>query len=299
MKRVVSVSIGSSKRDHAVEVDLLGERLRIERVGTDGSMERAISLIKELDGKVDAFGMGGIDLYLIAGRRRYVIRDAKRLAGAARVTPILDGSGLKGTLERRTVQQLAEDGFPFKGKKVLVVCALDRFGLAEALTEAGCETVFGDFMFGLGLPFPLRSLAALHFAASLIAPVVVQLPFQWLYPTGKTQESDHPKWTGWYDWADIVAGDFLFIRKHMPARLDGKVILTNTTTAADVAELKKRGVKTLITTTPELSGRSFGTNVMEAVLVALSGRPASEVGAAEYHELLDRVGFRPRVTEFA
>ena len=59
MKRAVSVSIGSSKRDKAVEVNLLGEQVRIERIGTDGDMEKAALLFKELDGKVDAFGLGG------------------------------------------------------------------------------------------------------------------------------------------------------------------------------------------------------------------------------------------------
>src|SRR5690606_16160319 len=64
MKRVVSVSIGSSERDHVAEVELLGQRVRVERIGTDGDVERAIRLIAELDGQVDAFGMGGIDLYV-------------------------------------------------------------------------------------------------------------------------------------------------------------------------------------------------------------------------------------------
>ena len=38
MKRAVSISLGSSKRNKAVEVDLLGERVSIERIGTDGDM---------------------------------------------------------------------------------------------------------------------------------------------------------------------------------------------------------------------------------------------------------------------
>lgn len=299
MKRIVSVSIGSSKRDHAVEIEVLGERVRIERIGTDGSMEKAIALIKELDGKVDAFGMGGIDLYLVAGRRRYIIRDARKLAEAAKITPIVDGSGLKNTLERRTVQELLAGGFPFKGKKVFVVCALDRFGLAESLFDAGAEVVMGDFMFALGLPLALRRLSSLHLAAALIAPVAVQLPFQWLYPTGSSQEQDNPKWGRWYEWADIVAGDFLFIKKAMPKAMRGKVILTNTTTREDVEDLRRRGVATLITTTPELEGRSFGTNVMEALLVALSGKPLAEITPADYHALLDRLGFQPRITQLA
>ena len=35
MKRAVSISIGSSKRNKAVEVTLLGEKVSIERIGTE------------------------------------------------------------------------------------------------------------------------------------------------------------------------------------------------------------------------------------------------------------------------
>ncbi len=65
MKRAVSISIGSSKRDKAVEITLLGERVRIERIGTDGDMKKAAALYTEMDGKVDAFGVGGADLGLL------------------------------------------------------------------------------------------------------------------------------------------------------------------------------------------------------------------------------------------
>ena len=49
MKRAVSVSLGSSKRDKAVEVELFGEQVSIERIGSDGDMEKAAQLFKELD----------------------------------------------------------------------------------------------------------------------------------------------------------------------------------------------------------------------------------------------------------
>ena len=39
MKRAVSISICLSKRDKAVEVTMLGEKVSIERLGTDGDME--------------------------------------------------------------------------------------------------------------------------------------------------------------------------------------------------------------------------------------------------------------------
>ncbi|HHV56747.1 MAG TPA: quinate 5-dehydrogenase [Firmicutes bacterium] len=298
MKHVVSVSLGSSKRNHKVEAEFLGEKFLIERIGTDGDMEKAIALLKELDGKVDAFGMGGIDLYLVAGERRYAIRDAQRLARAAAKTPIVDGSGLKNTLERRVIRYLATSGrIPLAGKKALLVSGVDRWGMAEGLTQAGCRVTIGDLMFGLGIPVPLKSLTQLKVAAALVAPILVRLPFEMLYPTGKKQEEIKPRFSHYYLSNDIIAGDFLFIKRHLPPELPGKVIITNTVTSADVEDLKRRGVRTLVTTTPELNGRSFGTNVMEGVLVSLATKPWQKLGPADYEELLDRLDLKPRIED--
>jgi len=295
LKRVVSISLGSEKRDHKVETTILGENFIIERKGTNGDIDKAIEHIKELDGKIDAFGMGGIDLYIVVGNRRYMLKDAKRIREAARLTPMVDGSGLKNTLERKVIEYLAENRhIDFSGKKVLLVSGADRFGMAEALEQAGARVTYGDLIFGLGLPFPLRSLQALERAAKVMGPIVSRLPFELIYPTGKKQEVTVDKFSRFYQEADIIAGDFLFIRRYLPQSLEKKIIITNTVTNEDIELLRTKGVSTLITTTPELNGRSFGTNVMEAVLVALvSGE--KELTASEYQYLLDKVGFVPRI----
>jgi len=293
-KRVVSVSLGSSRRDSVAEVELLGERVVLERRGTDGDLERAVALIRELDGQVDAIGLGGIDLYLVAGGRRYVIKDAKRLKEAARKTPVVDGSGLKHTLERRAVGELAPL-IDWKNTKVLLPSAVDRFGLAEALWEAGAKVLYGDFIFALGLPIPLYRLSLLQKLAYLLLPVLTQLPFRLLYPTGEAQEKQVLDWrTRYYAWADLVAGDWHYIRRYMPEDMRGKTVLTNTTTEEDLAFLRARGVRRLITTTPRLKGQSFGTNVMEALLVALAGR---ELAEADYLRYIDLLGLKPQVLD--
>ena len=298
MKRVVSVSIGSSKRNASAEVELLGEKFVLERVGTDGSFEKAIELIKQYDAdpEVAAIGLGGIDLYLYAAGRRYTIRDALKLAGAAKQTPVVDGSGLKHTLERKVVADL-DPVIGWKGRKVVMTSAVDRFGMAEALWEHGAEMVFGDLIFGLGLPVPIRTLRGLRLLARMLLPVFTKLPFTWLYPTGEKQEKQIQDWRGkYYDWADVVAGDFLYIKRFMPDRIPGKIILTNTTTSADVEMLRERGAAMLVTTTPRLNGRSFGTNVMEALFVALAGKfPLSE---QDYLEYINKLGLGPNITRF-
>lgn len=296
MKHVVSVSIGSSKRNHKIETQIQGEKFIIERIGTDGSTQKAIEIIQELDGEVSAFGMGGIDLYLWAGSKRYIIKDALPIAKAAKKSPIVDGSGLKNTLERKVIDYLVREKIiDFKDKKVLLVSALDRFGMAESLDKAGADVAFGDLIFALGIPIPVRSLKSLDIIARILAPMVCKLPFKYLYPTGTKQEKNDSRFKRFYDEADIIAGDFHFIKRHMPREIPGKVILTNTVTSDDVKMLTERGVSTLITTTPELGGRSFGTNVMEGVLVSLSDKPYNTLTPIDYENLLEKIGFTPRI----
>lgn len=294
--QVVSVSLGSSSRDKTVTARFFGREVRIERRGTDGDMNRAIALIGELDGVVDAIGLGGIDLYLIAGEKKYIIRDALRMARAATKTPVVDGSGLKHTLERRTVQWLQETGvIDFRGKRVLLTSGVDRFGMAETLPEVGAVTSYGDLIFALGVPWLLKSLGGLRVLASLLLPVICRLPFTLIYPTGEKQENTVARYGKYFDDADIIAGDFHFIRRYMPERLDGKIIITNTTTAADVALLRERGVVLMVSTTPEFDGRSFGTNVMEGVIVALLGKRPEELTPRDYLQCLEQLGWQPNV----
>ena len=300
-RTIVSVSLGSSSRDHRATVELLGQTFEIQRSGTDGSIERAMAKIRELDGHVDAIGLGGIDVYLYAGEKRFALRDGLRLLEAAKTTPVVDGSGLKNTLERGAVRYLRDElGVKLAGTKVLMVSALDRFGMAQAFVEAGADVLFGDFIFALDLDKPVRGLAEFEALAQRYLPDACKLPFQFFYPTGKRQDKPpEPKYPEYYAEAEIIAGDFHFMRRFMPDRLDGKIILTNTLTANDVEELRSRGVARLVTTTPNFGGRSFGTNVVEATLLALTGNRWADVTSADYADLARRIGLHPRVVELA
>lgn len=295
MKQAVSISLGSSSRDKAVEIELLGEKVRIERRGTDGDVEKATALFTELDGKVDAFGVGGIDLWVQMGEKRYNIRAAHKLIKNVKKTPYVDGSGLKNTLERRVVDVLkAELGPQFNSGKAMVTVGVDRFGMTLAFVEAGYDVCFGDIFFALGIPIPVRSFSALKVIARLLVPAAVNLPISVLYPTGEKQDEIIPKFTKWYEWADVIAGDCHYIKRHMPDNLQGKVVVTNTTTPKDIELFRQRGVAYVVTTTPVLDGRSFGTNMMEAAITAVAGKNRA-LTHAELDELLDQLDLKPTI----
>lgn len=271
MKRAVSVSLGSSQRDKKVEIDLLGRQVYIERIGCDGDQERATALFTELDGRVDALGVGGIDLWLTVEERRYPLHAAHRLVANVTRTPVVDGGGLKASLEYDCAGVLAQR-LHLEPARVLVTAAVDRYGMARSFYDAGHEVVCGDLMFALGLPLPIRRLRTLHTVARLLLPVMGRMPFSMLYPTGSRQEEIKPRFERWYRWADVVAGDCHYIRRHMPASLEGKIIVTNTTTSADLEAFRQRGVRYLLTTTPQFGGRTFGTNMLEAGITAVAGK---------------------------
>lgn len=298
MLKVVSVSLGSSSRNKITHATFLDQQVELSRVGVDGDMKRAIALIGELDGQVDAIGLGGIDLYLCAGKRKWAIRDAMKMARAAKTTPVVDGSGLKLTLERQQVDQLAAGfpGKPLQESNVLMVAGVDRWGMSEGLAKYAKEIVFGDLLFALGIPAAVRTIKQLSFLAVFIAPVITQLPFQVLYPTGKKQTEHKPRHTEYFTWADWICGDFHYIRRNLPPRLDGKVILTNTTTAEDAALLQARGAAYLVTTTPVIEGRSFGMNVLEGCIVALIRQHGDMVSAENYQVYLNKLDLRPTIT---
>lgn len=317
MKEVVSVSLGSSTRDHEARVSLLGEEFHLSRRGTDGDLRKAIELLKSLDGHVDAIGLGGLDIYLVAAGKKYPLRDGLRLKEAVKQTPVVDGSGLKNTLEREVIRGLHDRTYSFTGKKVLMVSALDRFGMAETLWELGAEMVCGDFIFALGLDKPITSLEELAHYAEKLLPELGKLPISFLYPIGKEQEkcggaasasasrdasssasAAATKYASYYHDADVIAGDFHFIRKYIPATLEGKVVITNTVTERDVRDLEERKVKLLVTTTPEFQGRSFGTNLLEAMLLAILKKAWEEVSAEEYLDLIRKLNLKPRIHQF-
>ena len=293
MKRAVSISLGSSKRNKSVTIRLKGEEILVERIGLDGDVAKARQMYLDLDGKVDAFGVGGVDLYLRLDEREYPLHAALKMVEGVTKTPLCDGRGLKHTLERRVFElarlQLGEVHF----KQAFVPVAVDRLGLAQAVAEVADQTVFGDLMVALGVPLPVYGIPAFKRVARVMLPIVSHFPMSMIF-YGSDGAEKEPKYVKYFEESDLIAGDFLFMRKYMPAHLDGKTVLTNTTTEDNIETLRQRGVKTVITSTPRYDGRSFGTNMMEAALTAYAGK-GRRLTDEELNGLIDELGVRPEV----
>jgi hypothetical protein len=297
-KRVCSISLGSSQRNKSTNVEWLGEKFEISRVGTDGDRKKFAQLFSDLDGKVHAFGVGGADIYVAVADKKYRFRSVLSLVKAAKITPVVDGSGLKHTLEREAIRLLQESGeVDFAKEKVLLVSAVDRYGMAQALSDLCPNVIYGDLLFGLGVDKPLRSYKQVKQIGSLLLPIVTQLPIQWFYPTGSKQENRAPRHEKYFNESSFIAGDWHYIRRYAPDRLDGKTILTQTIRKQDLEWLKSTGAKRVITTTPVIEGETFATNVMEAVIIAHLERRPELVTEQDYLNVLKQLSWKPNVIQ--
>lgn len=298
MKRVVSVSLGSSKRNKKNTIELLGETFEVERVGTDGDMRKFQAMFEELDGKVDALGIGGADRYLVVGERRYSFREIDQCVRNVRKTPVVDGSGLKHTLERESIRFLSAQGLvDFKQERALLVSAVDRYGMAQELDAVCPDVIFADLYFGLGLPIPVRHYRGVEIIGRLLLPIITKLPFQWFYPTGEKQDQRTPKFEKLWSERTFLCGDSLYLLRYAPDRLDGKTILTQSIRAANIEFFRQAGVRRIITTTPVIGGETFATNVMEAVLVAHLGKSPDAITPQEMLQTLRAMHWSPNVIE--
>jgi hypothetical protein len=295
MKRAVSISLGSSKRDKSVTVNLNGVEILVERIGTDGDLEKARQMYLDLDGKVDAFGVGGVDLYLRLDEREYPLHAALKLVSGIKQTPLCDGRGLKHTLERRVFELAKPQLGDVRFKQAFIPVAADRLGLAEAVSSVSERSVFGDLMVALGVPLPIYGIRNFKRVARVMLPIVSHFPMSMIF-YGSDGAEHEPKYVKYFETSDLLAGDFLFMRKYMPKSLAGKTIVTNTTTEENIALLKERGAKTVITTTPRFDGRSFGTNMNEAMLTAYAGK-GRRLSDDELNELIDTLGIKPTVLQ--
>lgn len=281
MLEVVSVSLGSPARDHEARLTVAGARFRVRRLGTGGDLARAAALLRELDGRVHALGLGGANRALLLDGRAYPLPAGEWLAAQARRTPVADGARWKAAVEPEALRRLAREGFPLTGRTVGLTSILDRPALAPALAELGCRVRVGDALYALGLPFWFPSPRSFAAVARLTLPVLRRLPLRRLYPLGDRQERVRGAPARLFSGIDVLAGDFHFLRHRLPPSLRGRAVIAGSLTAGDLALLRGRGATAVATFVPAVEGRAFGANVWEAMAAAACRRPPEEIGAAE------------------
>ncbi len=303
-KNILHLHLGKDETPRDDRIFFLGETFQIRSVGTDGDIDKIVERIQEgdRDDTIDAIALEGITVQLQLGHDRIRHVYAERLDAASKVTPVINGQGVRGAFERWAIR-LANEAEPgiFTRKRVLLAPGLNHNGLADGLAAFTEHRRWAEPVFYYNLPSPATGEAAFRQISGRILEITHDKPFRRIFPqAGRPgQERSHAP----FDWAQIIAGDIPAIRRYAPAMLAGKTIIGEYASPEDVADLRGRMVETLITTMPPVGPQGLDNSqparwpaaVIEACMAALLGK--RNLRESDYLNMLAELDWKPSLVD--
>ncbi len=298
MKNVISISLGSSSQDFSFTTRLLGRNLRVQRLGTDGSVPRTARLLKQWDGQADAIGLGVVK---DSGRLRPRGPDGlgaaalKRLLAAAQHTPVSTGARLREIFLEWAVRHAQTAlGRYFDNANVLFFSGLANHKLALAMHEYTANLQFADPLLQLGVPKLLTSLDALelyaggaHYVSDWSPPRVMPpaLMRRWTrYVLGKAMAR-----------ATVVVAPVHELDDFGLEELAGKTLITSHVSAERLARFKDKGVSMVVDGSPVIKGHVLGPETLDAMILAASGKAPEDILEDDILEIITGLKMEPRI----
>lgn len=296
MKTVVSISLGPARLDYDLETEFLGQKIRVIRIGTDGSVDRAEAAIREWEPRADIIGLGMVQDHYQVGTHTITHDETRRLEEAVQSVPVTTGATLRGILQDWAVRHAQlELEHCFNNAKVLFLNGQANFRPARVFTEYTENLFFADPVTQLGVPKMLTSLDALETYATgtgylqswNIGDTVGKLPVA-------RNVTDYVVRKGAQN-ADVIAARYNELEEMGLEELAGKTVLTSSISDERLKELGDRGVNVVIDYTPQMFNETVGINVVEAMILAALERSPSEITHDDYLEIITNEGIEPRI----
>jgi predicted amino acid dehydrogenase len=297
MKKVICVSLGSSKHDYEFDTDFLGQKFNIKRIGTDQDETEAWEQLQRLQSKCDAIGVGMVtDTYEVGGRI-FTDKKTERLTSVVTRVPVATGSRLRSLLQILAVDYAQKNLVNyFNNNKVLFLSGITNYQLAAALQEYTPNIKYADPVLQAGVPKLLTSLTELE-----------------LYAIGQHNYNKYTPEMIRNRWPKIKMIQQRFLEKAIKdahvvvgtcseiisygslQSLSGKTIISSVVTDDDVAAFKAMQVNLVIDVTPKIFDNIVGLSVLEAMILAASDISAQELSEHDISEIVKELDIKPRL----
>jgi len=295
MKKVVTVSLGSSKQDFGFETDFLGQRFSVRRVGADGDATKAWELMRRHQTSADAIGLGEIGDHHQVGQRTLVNKETRRLLNVVTRVPATTGATLRRLLQVRAVRHVQKAlGRYFDNNLVLFLNGVRNYDMAVALSDYTHNLSFADAVYQTGAPTMLTSLEQLELFTK---------GSEWVL-SGRRGELLESALAGFKSGrvaaavakSHVVVGTFAEIKAvGDPGNLAGKTLITSAVDDDRLAFFARCKANLVIDVSPKLFEQVVGINVIEAMILAALGRPPEEVSDDDFEEIIDELRIEPRL----
>ncbi len=295
MKTVISISLGSKNQDFEFTTTFLGQKLNVQRVGTDGSTAKAAKLLRHWDERADAIGLGVVkDSYRI-GAQRLIDKDTSRLSRIVTRVPLTTGARLADIFLEWAVRHTQNKlGHYFDNANVLFFSGMANYKLAMSMSEYTTNLQFADPLLQLGVPKLLTSLDALglyasgmHYVSDWTPPRVVpaMLLKQWTrFVLGKALVK-----------STMVVAPVHELDDFGLEELAGKTIITSNVNDERLARFKEKGVNMVIDGAPVIAGHVLGPEMLDAMILAATGKTADDILEDDILEIVTGLKMTPRI----
>lgn len=304
MKRVISVSLGSSAYNYEFQTEFMGQDFVVKRIGADGDFKKAESLLHYWDERADVIGIGSVKIPYAVGPKRLTDPLYARIKKISREmkTPVTFGANLRRVSFEWSIRHLQyKMGEIFTNARILVLSGMVDYNLASVLTEFTENISFADPILDHGIPKFLNSMKELELYANGVHEVLNYTPGKRLV----TSMSPVKQWNRFITQKAMQKSSIILVPYHEfyscldnagLEELGGKIVISSTLYDERIEFLKNRGVDMIIDNTPNILGRVVGVNTIEALIIAALGKPKAEkITDDELMEIISDQFLEPRI----
>ncbi len=294
MKKVVTVTLGSSKQDFSFETDFLGQRFEVTRLGADDDTGKAWELMRRHQASADAIGLGEVGDHFQVGQRTLVNKETRRLLNVVTRVPATTGATLRRLLQVRAVRRVQNElGRYFDNNLVLFLNGMRNWDMAAAMADYTPNLFFADALLQTGAPTMLTSLEQLELFAKGIG-FLSGKPRELL--EGALSRFKAARVAAEVGNCHVVVGTFAELKAVGNRRnLEGKTLITSAVDDERLAFFAKCKVNLVIDVSPKLFERVVGTNVIEAMILAALETTPDQLSDDDFGEIIDELAIAPRL----
>jgi len=295
MKKVVTVTLGSSKQDFSFQADFLGHRFQVKRVGADNDTGKAWELMRRHQATADAIGLGEISDHYHVGQDTRINKETRRLLNVVTRVPATTGARLRRLLQVRAVRYVQSHlGNFFNNNLVLFLSGMRNYDMALALSDYTPNLRFADALAQTGAPTMLTSLTQLELYAK---------GSDWAL-SGRSGEMLEEALSGFKTAriaaevakSHVIVGTFHELKQlGTPKNLAGKTVITSAVDDERLAFFTQCHVNLVIDVSPQLFEKVVGVNTLEAMMLAALDKPQEQVTDEDFGEILDELKITPRL----
>ncbi|MEX0798216.1 MAG: hypothetical protein WD025_02155, partial [Bacteriovoracaceae bacterium] len=296
MKELLNLSMGAAADNFDETVEVLGQKIRVKRLGVEFNHSLLRQLIKRHEREFDVISLTGLPSPIKVKGKIYEHPQVKELMSMSEKTPIVDGRNIRDIYMPWALNFLiSKNPELFNHKKIGFFLASSQLQLLQELERQECEFCLADPYFFNKLPLLLKNSKQLENFLSLNFPFLNQRRIRKFANRDYTKKflRHIPSFKDFFSCDVFLLNNAQLEYLQLPD-LTGKSVIIDYLNSRTLEILKKTNAANIYTCSVKNEKMPFyGHSLMEGIFQALKdeGSPLTE---GEVFEFIEKLEIRPK-----